>query len=386
LYASRAATTPLHLAVESDNMGAVRLLVAFKADLAAHDGHGRSPMLRAVAQDGGLSVKVLLELKAAIGDDLLSTAVRHRSVSATRDLLAAKADPDAGHPCPVHAALLAQSTPEQTGPLAILQMLVHAKASLDRLDDNGHTALATAVANSHVYGVDFLLRSKACPTRGTELGNAPIHLAASRSTVGIISILVHHKAEVNAPDRGGSTALHRAQYRSGDNGDGGVVAILLAHRADVHATAGREKKTPLCLAVETCNSVAVMHLIAAGASVHDPVTSLGLTLLHCALLSSVIWYQSQAVVRQLLTAGADVHAAATHEFREVTERTCTVYPAGTTPLDLARARADPRILKDVEEAAIDASVVPVMVPVMVPVVVPATCEGPPPTKRNKLQP
>ena len=92
----------------------------------------------------------------------------------------------------------------------------------------------------------------------------------------IIGLLVSHGAEVDRPDRGGVTALHRAVRARGP----AAVAALLSAGADPRAATGKTGSTPLHLAVAPTGAGGtagtgdlqleiVRMLLAAGAAMTD---------------------------------------------------------------------------------------------------------------------
>src|SRR5215468_427776 len=74
-------------------------------------------------------------------------------------------------------------------------------------------------------------------------GKSDVADAAMHGDKAAVRVLIGKKADVNAPQNDGSTALHWAVYR----GDRELVQMLIRAGANVHA-ANREGSTPLWLA------------------------------------------------------------------------------------------------------------------------------------------
>jgi ankyrin repeat protein len=110
--------------------------------------------------------------------------------------------------------------------------------------------------------------------------------------------LLQQRADVNAPQADGATALHWAVYR-----DDLETAELLI-QAGAHVTAAnREGATPLSLASINGNAPMIEHLLKAGADPNLPVLSHGETALMLAARTGNV-----EAVRLLLDHGADVDA------------------------------------------------------------------------------
>ena len=127
--------------------------------------------------------------------------------------------------------------------------------------------------------------------------NAPLADAAEKMDRSSIRILLEQRADVNAPQTDGMTALHWAAYQD----DLETVELLVRSRANVKA-ANRYGVTPLSLACTNGNAAMVELLLKAGA---DPNTALpgGETALMTAARTGKV-----EAVKTLLSQGADVNA------------------------------------------------------------------------------
>jgi ankyrin repeat protein len=144
--------------------------------------------------------------------------------------------------------------------------------------------------------------------------------AAENQDSAAIRALLEQKADVNAPQADGMTALHWATYH--DNVE--VVKLLIAARADAKA-ANRYGVTPLSLACTNGNTAIVESLLAAGA---DPNTTLrgGETALMTASRTGRL-----GPVKALLAGGADVNA------REVRGQTALMWAAAEGNVEVVDA-------------------------------------------------
>jgi ankyrin len=128
-------------------------------------------------------------------------------------------------------------------------------------------------------------------------GPGPVVIAARNADWGTLQTLVKQRADVNAPQRDGTSALHWAAYwDAGESAD-----VLIRAGAQVNA-ANDLGATPLWAACENGSAAMVRKLLAAGA---DPNLALlsGETPLMIAARTG-----NPEVVKQLLGRGADVNA------------------------------------------------------------------------------
>ena len=127
---------------------------------------------------------------------------------------------------------------------------------------------------------------------------SPIADAAMRGDVATVRSLIARRADVNAAQGDGMTALHWAAER----GDSAMTAELLRAKADVRPRTRIGAYTPLHIAARTGNPAVVRALLAAGGDVKATTTS-GATPLHLAAAAG-----NPDVVKALLAKGADPNA------------------------------------------------------------------------------
>jgi ankyrin repeat protein len=138
-----------------------------------------------------------------------------------------------------------------------------------------------------------------------DLVKADVSLLHALCAKGLISCalrLLEHKADVDAKDRVGETALHWAA----GNGHEAVVWLLVEAKADVNAK-NNDRGTALHRAAKNGHEAVVKLLVEAKADVDTKKTSYGWTALHWAAENG-----HEAVVRLLVEAKADVNVKDTY--------------------------------------------------------------------------
>jgi uncharacterized protein len=193
---------------------------------------------------------------------------------------------------------------------------------------------------------------------------SPVADAAQRGDGQTVQALLKKKADVNAPQPDGATALHWAVYQN----DAETTAALI--RAGARVTVPNNYGvTPLAIAAKNGNAVIIEQLLKAGAGANDPVNfvnSAETPLMHAARSGSVdavkallhggadmkaketwngqsalMWAAGEghgAVVETLIEAGADIKAQSN---------------AGTTPLIFAVRKGDMRSVNALLAAGAD---------------------------------
>jgi ankyrin repeat protein len=122
--------------------------------------------------------------------------------------------------------------------------------------------------------------------------------AAMKGDLATVRKLIGQRADVNAPQGDGMTALHWAAER----GDTALTGTLLKAHANVRAVTRIGNYTPLLIASKTGNAVVIKALIKAGSDV-NAVTNNGTTSLHFAASAG-----DPDAVTALIEHGANVNA------------------------------------------------------------------------------
>ena len=226
---------------------------------------------------------------------------------------------------PLHAAAL-------VGQTEMMQLLLLRGADKDALDNKAKTPLFWAVYNRHPSSALALLAAGAdVNLENGEFKIPVIQLAAQYGHVEILRAVIEHRADVDAANKHGDTALHiAAWYKKTEAVDvlveagANIEARNRTGRTPLHGAALEEgaemvqqllqrgadkdaledhKVTPLFMAVSTGNSAVVLALLAAGADVSLPCGDLNSPVLHAAAQ-----YGRVEILRALIEHGADVDA------------------------------------------------------------------------------
>jgi ankyrin repeat protein len=273
---------------------------------------------RAVAVSVALIGTLTGVLFAAAPDSRLIDAVRRVDPVAVRQLIAQKVDVNATQPDGATALHWAAHRND----VAIADLLIHAGARMDAVDEGGVTPLGLAALNASPAMVERLLKAGANPNAGRQ---SPVLSAARSGNVEVMTLLLAHGGDANAKETGrGQTALMWAAAEKHAD----VARVLIEHGADVKAktvpvrTAGPGRGTfgglgggmggasngangftPLLFAARAGDLASIRLLAAAGADVND-TTADGLS----ALVLATVRAQAD-VAMFLLEKGADANAA-----------------------------------------------------------------------------
>lgn len=179
----------------------------------------------------------------AAGKETLISAVTYGKLDAVKSLLANGAninekDRDGATPLMIAAG----GTEYLPNNLPMVEMLVAARASLEKRDSEGRTALDRAVAEGKTEVVGFLLNSGALDNARANDGSTPMLYAAKFGKLPVLKLLIAHHAQVDLADASGATPLMIASEGNANlpNNTPMVEALLNAGaRVDIVDARGR---------------------------------------------------------------------------------------------------------------------------------------------------
>ena len=293
--------TPLMLAVMKALVKSVRSLLHKCADPNLRDAQGWSALHMAVDCNETVEIlQLLIDNRACVdtltnkGNTALALAVLKNSIKSAEALLLGKADPNA---CgdhlwsPLHLAAEKNYT-------KMVELLCSFDANPNVTNHQGYTPLVISVAKGYKEVADTLLRNSANPSIQSELNgwsalhfaaqednhvlgemlcsfnanlnarthtdNAPLLIAALKQSKHMMSTLLIRKADANASDSHGWTALHCVAQANASE----MVPLLCAFSADCEAKTSKGN-TPLAIAVIHNADLAAQELVYWGANVNS---------------------------------------------------------------------------------------------------------------------
>lgn len=200
--------SPLHEAIENQQLDVVRILLSHGADTNIHDANGRTALHLAAGNGSVAAVDILIKGGAQINvrDNLFQTpvflaALNGRSV--LKDLIENGADlnlPDDKGRTPLHASILSSH-------LFAAIILIQHKANINTADEEGKTPLHLAVDFGNVDLVDLLLKADASIIAVDVNNRTPLHFCTSTH---VLTSLIQNGVSVNSEDKSGKTLLHNA--------------------------------------------------------------------------------------------------------------------------------------------------------------------------------
>ncbi|GMF20150.1 unnamed protein product [Phytophthora fragariaefolia] len=283
--------TPLHCAVSTGRLSAVRWLIAHGADVnlcskSSYRCESRLP-------------PIFLADHPEIVHVLLRAGANHLAI------------PDPGHMNTITVLQLAYLR----GNYVVAQVLE------DWGGDVALTPLHAAAAVGDVATIRHFLRKKVNPDVLGELGyvglnkRTPLHWAAVNGAVGAVEILLAAKANANFQDAHGRTALHWAARVNRVD----VVRVLLAHGADPTIVDDGDMTPIMCAACAGGTSVDMFKaLVDSGGDINHQLRLTGDTALHLA-----VKLDDQQTALALLSMGGDIMRTNHDGFRPIDCTTST---------------------------------------------------------------
>jgi ankyrin repeat protein len=260
----RGGQTVLHLAAARTSVPVVDQLIKERADLAATDDRGNTPLDEAVLHNRLETARCLLDhgasleyVHAADGRGALHEACVKGYSDLVRLLIAKGADPglrDRSGQSPLDLAL-AYKNP------AVISLLLKLGGTISASQDAAVEAMETAALKGQIETAQALLNGGFDINKPTPAGSTYLHDAALKNQKKIAQLFLARGASVSALNRTGGTPLHDAAL----GGSVDVINELLDHGANINAQDRESGATPLMLAVSMDRLLAARVLLTRGA-------------------------------------------------------------------------------------------------------------------------
>ena len=320
-YALRTNKQMRHAPNNSYNTAALNFLLSSGAEVNVTDSCGMSPLFLASESGALVFVKTLLssgadpKLRTSENCPLL-IACKQRHHKIVKLLLERGADVQAADKDGKSALYHAVESVLSCGPsadLSVVILLLNHGADANTLTTSGSCPLLLACKHRHHKMVELLLEHRADVQATDKDGKSALYLAVesilscgTSADLSLVNLLLDHGADANTTTSSGSCPLliacRKHKYHK-------IVKLLLEHGADVKAT-DKDGKSALYLAVESVPSCgpsadlsAVNLLLDHGADANTTALS-GQTALYIACSKGL-----KATVRRLLKCGAKVNVS-----------------------------------------------------------------------------
>jgi uncharacterized protein len=219
-------STPLHWAVQRDNVALVDVLLAAGANVKVATRYNITPLSLACTNGNARIVDRLLKAGAdpnatsEEGQTALMTASLTGKPDAVRLLLETGANVNAVEPYKGQTALMWAAS---EGNAAAAELLIARGADVNAKSKAGSTPLLFAVRNDHPEAVKVLLGNGANVNDSAPDGTSALNMAVVNAYFDLAAMLIDRGANPNAPDPRGS-ALHTLAWlrKPGSDGAAGV--------------------------------------------------------------------------------------------------------------------------------------------------------------------
>ncbi|RYP41098.1 hypothetical protein DL767_001259 [Monosporascus sp. MG133] len=262
--------TPLHYAAAAGQVLSIRALVSHGANLAIPTRNDETPLVLAVDNAHQDAVCELVDAGADAnafapprGPSPLVTATRKDNIEMVRLLLLLGADPSLEDGYNITPLMSAAYLGRGGTDLEVLRELIDAEAHVDAIVESGLTALEAAVRGGNVPAARALLAHGAEPNGRNPALESPLQHAIEARDAEMVAALLDYGAEVGGPGarfKSGWTAMMCAA----EAGDVPIGRLLKSRKADMFATAGKEKWTPLHVAAVKGNKLFFKWLVEEG--------------------------------------------------------------------------------------------------------------------------
>ncbi|XP_034949784.1 ankyrin-1-like [Chelonus insularis] len=279
--------TPLFEACICENFEAVECLLKNNANPNARDESGSTVLHRSCLMESETTcqiIQLLLKYNADvnavcdIGHSPLFGACQFGGFAIIKILLENNANPnivDQDGETPLHRIGYYESRTTRQ----IIELLLKYKADAEAVNKRGQTPLFEACRSGDIAAVECLLENCANPNVADRNGQTPLHhicLRECKTNLQIMQLLLKHDenfeaviekhAIVNVADRDYGAIRHNL-YLKECRRIIQIIQLLLKHNANIEAV-DEEGHTPLFVACNSQNIVAVKVLLTYGANIH----------------------------------------------------------------------------------------------------------------------
>ncbi|MHB9147646.1 MAG: ankyrin repeat domain-containing protein [Candidatus Amoebophilus sp.] len=197
--------TPLHLAIAGGHIGTVKSLLQQKASLYVKDKQGITPLQKALDAKQTALIKLVVNIPDC---SPLHWAVEHNNIGLIKQLLVAGIDINT---MDMHGKTALYMAFER-GNLELTKQLVALGAAANATDSVGRTLLHHTIINGHLEVAKALLAAGAKINVSDNQGFTELHLAAQYNQPEIARYLITRGAVIDLRDHQQRTALHWAAY------------------------------------------------------------------------------------------------------------------------------------------------------------------------------
>ena len=229
--------TPLHKATYWNASDMAKILINEGANVNAKNDDGEMPLHKVVSENAVVMAKVLLEAGADVNakDNIGETALHKATYWNASDMaklqtLTTRAEEENNR----FLLLIRDPHKKDTAKAKDnkwAQVLLEKGAEVNAKDNIGETPLHEAASVNAADVAKVLINEAADINAKDKNGKTPLHEAASVNAADVAKVLINEAADVNAKDNDGLTPLHSAAYLNAVN----VAKVLLEKGAEVNA-------------------------------------------------------------------------------------------------------------------------------------------------------
>ena len=253
---------PIHAAAEAGNFQIISMLIEAGADVNGADNDGTTPLM-VLAQRGKTDAALKLlenaKIDIHIKDNAGRMAIDFATASGLRELVKALSQAEEPHADTYgNTSLHHACWNEQSEVVKVL--LEKDPASVNKRNDDGESPLILAARRSNLMIVELLLAAGAQPDAADTDGVLPLHIAAGLGDLFVGRALLNAGASVNSKNADGETPLILAARNARND----FTAMLIEKEADVNAVDNDQHSSPYYASEEGYTEI-VEQLLIAGA-------------------------------------------------------------------------------------------------------------------------